>query len=242
MKSRISLTPFKGTKFIDGGENDKGYGYGANFYYSVTAVDSSNNESDLLNIVVSVPDVEAPLPPNHLKVVSKGNYLFVDCGMSPSLDANLYTLYRSEEKQKNVKLYEYKKAPFQFIDTTIVKGKKYVYSVMVTDTAGNISKTSIMDSVVFADFSPPPAPRNVNAKFINGKVELNWIKSIDFDMAGYNIYRSDYPTGTFELLNKVILTETKFTDNSGNNKFYYRIRAIDTSGNESKYDKTVSPK
>ncbi|MCF6268133.1 MAG: hypothetical protein L3J41_00285 [Melioribacteraceae bacterium] len=242
MKSRITLTPFKGNKYIDAGEEDKGFGYGAKFYYSVTTQDSSRNESDSLNIVVYVPDVEAPLPPVNFNVSSKGEFVFVDCGMSPSLDAASYILYKSESGMKEAKVTEFTEAPFQFIDTTIVKGKSYVYSVTVIDTAGNVSKTSVKDTVMFADYSPPPAPRNVKAKLVNGVVELKWVKSIDFDMAGYNVYRSDYPTGTFELLNKSIITDTTYTDNSGSKKYYYRIKAIDTSGNESKYDKTVSPK
>lgn len=242
MKSRITLTLFKGNKYIDAGEGDKGFGYGAKFYYSVTAQDSSRNESNSLNIIVYVPDVEAPLPPVNFNVSSKGDYLFVDCGMSPSLDVATYTLYRAEGDTKGAKISEFTTAPFQFVDTTITKGKSYIYSVSVIDTAGNVSKTSVKDSVVFTDFSPPPAPRNVKAKLINGKVELKWVKSIDFDMAGYNVYHSDYPTGTFELLNKNIIIETTYTDNSGSKKYYYRIKSIDTSGNESKYDKTVSPK
>ncbi len=242
MKSRINLTPFKGNKYIDAGEEDKGFGYGAKFYYSVTAQDSSRNESDSLNIIVYVPDIESPLPPTNFNVSSKGDYLFVDCGMSPSLDVATYILNRKEGDKKESKISEFTTAPFKFVDTTITKGRNYVYSVSVTDTAGNVSKTSVRDTVFFADFSPPPAPRNVKAKLVNGKVELKWVKSIDFDMAGYNIYRSDYPTGTFQLLNKNVITETTYTDNSRSEKSYYRIKAIDTSGNESNYDKTVSSK
>ncbi len=242
MKSRLNLTPFKGNIFSDTGEKDKGFGYGAKFYYTITAQDSSRNESDSLNIIVYVPDVEAPFPPVNFNVVTKGDYLFVSCGMSPSVDADKYLLYRSTTNNKKIKLSEFSKAPFSFKDTTIVKGANYIYSVSVIDTAGNISKTSVQDTIMFADFSPPPAPRNVKAKAVNGKVELTWVKSIDFDMAGYNVYRSDYPTGTFELLNKNIITKTNYADNNGNKKSYYRIKAIDTSGNESKYDKTVSPK
>ena len=242
MKSRLTLTLLKRNKYIDKGEKEKGFGYGAKFYYSITAQDSSQNESEPLKIIVYVPDIEAPLPPNYFNVSSKGDYLFVNCGMSSSLDAAKYMLYRSTTTDKEIKLSEFTKAPFQFIDTTIVKGKSYIYSVSVIDTAGNLSKTSAQDTVVFADFTPPPAPLNVKAKIVNSKVELKWIESIDFDMAGYNIYRSNYPTGTFVLLNKKIIKENRYTDNSGNKSFYYRIKAVDTSGNESKYDKTISPK
>jgi fibronectin type 3 domain-containing protein len=241
MKSRITISSHKGNSFIDEGEGN-GFGYGAKFYYSITAQDSSNNESDSISITVFIPDVEPPLPPSNLSITSKGDYILVDCGMSPSLDAKKYLLNRSELNKKEVEISNFTSAPFHFADTTIVKGVSYIYSVSVIDTANNMSKTSIKDTIVFTDYSPPPAPRNVKVKFVNNKVELKWLKSIDFDMAGYNVYRSDYPTGTFILLNNKLITETKFTDNSGSKKYYYQVKAVDTSGNESKYDKTVSPK
>ncbi|MBU0476276.1 MAG: hypothetical protein KKF62_19175 [Bacteroidetes bacterium] len=242
MKSRITLSSYKGINFIDAGDSKKGFGYGAKFYYSITAVDSSNNESDSVNIIVQIPDVEPPFAPTNFNTTSKGNYVSVDCGMSPSQDAKNYILYRAEPKMKEAKIAEFNKAPFQFIDTSIAKGRNYIYSVVVVDTAGNISISAIKDTVEFTDFSPPPAPRNVKAKVINGKVELKWVKSIDYDMNGYNIYRSDYPTGTFILLNKNVVKETKFVDLTGNKNYYYRIKAVDTSGNESNYDETISPK
>ena len=242
MKSRITLTPFKGNKYVDGGEADKGFGYGAKFYYSVTAQDSSRNESDSLNIIVYVPDNTAPFPPKNFVVKTEGSHVSVNCGMSPSLDAETYILSRALVGKKEAKLKEFKKAPFYYSDTTIVKGESYVYLVSVIDTAGNVSKTSVQDTVMFEDFSPPPAPRNVKARLVKGKVELKWVKSVDFDMVGYNIYRSNHISGTFKKINSKVITVTKFTDNGGSKKYYYRIKSIDTSGNESKYDETVSPK
>jgi fibronectin type 3 domain-containing protein len=242
MKSRITLTPFKGNKYVDGGEGDKGFGYGAKFYFSITAQDSSRNESDSLNIIIHVPDNTAPFPPKNFVIKTEGSHVSINCGMSPSLDADTYILSRALVGVKEAKLAEFKKAPFYFSDTTIVKGENYIYSVSVIDTAGNVSKTSVKDTVMFADFSPPPAPRNVKARLVNGKIELKWVKSVDFDMVGYNVYRSNHPSGTFKVINAEVITDTKFTDNSGNKKYYYRIKAIDTSGNESKYDETVSPK
>ena len=65
---------------------------------------------------------------------------------------------------------------------------------------------------------------------------------IDFDFVGFNVYRSDFPTGTFIKVNKEIVKENSFTDPLGTEKHFYRIRSVDTSGNESKYDETVSAK
>jgi hypothetical protein len=242
MKSRITLKPYKKVIYTDSGENNKGFGYGAKFYYCVTAVDSSGNESDSIKIVVSVPDIEPPLLPNDFRAENKGDYVLVSCGASPSLDANKYIIYKAELGKKKIKLAEFNKTPIYYTDTLNSKGTSYVYSVTVVDTAGNVSKASVKDSIIFKDFSPPPAPRNVKARFKNNVVKLTWVESIDFDMAGYNIYRADYPSGDYKLLNKKLIKEASFTDKTGNKNNFYRIKAVDTSGNESKYDETVSVK
>lgn len=241
MKSRITLSAIKKTSYVDAGEADKGFGYGAKFYYSVTAVDSSNNESDSLNIIVSIPDIEAPDVPNYFSTKLKGDFLFVDCGMSPSLDASVYTLHRETNKKK-IQLAQFNKAPFQYKDTTLVKGETFVYLVSVTDTAGNVSLSTVNDTIIYKDFTPPPAPRNVKARVSANGVKITWVRSVDFDMTGYNIYRSDYPTGTFEKINKSLIINTEFIDKVGSKKNYYRVKAVDTSGNESKYDKTIPAK
>jgi fibronectin type 3 domain-containing protein len=241
MKSRITLRSIKNTSYVDEGTEGKGFGYGANFYYSITAVDSSNNESEKLNIFVNVPDIEAPKPPNYLSTKLKGDHLFLSCGMSSSTDAFLYKLYRSEKKDQTL-MGEFSKAPFMYKDTSLKKGVEYIYSVSVIDTAGNVSETTINDTIIYRDYTPPPAPRNVKALFSSNGVKITWVRSVDYDMAGYNIYRSDYPSGSFKIINKSVITDTEFMDVIGTKKNYYRVKAIDTSGNESKYDKTIITK
>ena len=242
MKSRITLKAIKETKYLDSGEKNQGFGYGGTFFYTLVAQDSSGNESDSLNLTIYVPDVEAPLPPTNFTANNKGDYVFIDCGMSPSPDADKYLLYKALFGKKDMKIGEFNKAPIHFVDTVATKGKSYIYSIAVIDTAGNISKVNAKDSIIFRDFSPPPAPRNIKARLQKGSVKLSWVKSIDFDMFGYNVYRSDYPTGEYKLLNKKPITEISYIDKSGNEKYFYRVRAVDTSGNESKYNETISVK
>ncbi len=242
MKSRITLTPFVGNTYIDKGENNKGFGYGGKFYYLISAQDSSGNESDSLKLTVFVPDVEAPLPPSDFNLDNKGDYVFVTCGMSPSLDADKYILSKGLLGKEDSIIAKFDKAPFSFVDTISTKGNSYFYSVSVIDTAGLISKETAKDTIMFSDFSPPPAPRNVRARLKEGKVLLTWVESIDYDMMGYNVYRSNLPTGDYKLLNKHLLTETSYTDEGGSKDYFYRVRAVDSSENESKYDETVPVK
>ncbi|NOX17330.1 MAG: hypothetical protein GXO87_03500 [Chlorobi bacterium] len=237
---RITPLTIAETAYADSGYKKTGFPYGGSFIYKISAVDSAGNESGKISVPVKVPDEEPPLIPSNFNLINKkGLYVEVLVSSSPSLDAEKYLIFKSEPGKKNNLLTKSNEAPFSFRDTSVVKGKTYVYSVVVVDTAGNKSEPTA-DTLFFKDSVPPPAPRNAIAKLINGKVELKWGRSIDFDLAGYNVYRSDHPTGTFVKLNDKPIAETKYIDATGSGKNYYRIRAVDTSGNESKFHKTVS--
>jgi len=237
---RIINAPTMTTTFIDSGYKKDGFAFGGKFIYKLTSVDSSQNESEKITLIVYAPDVKAPEPPLNFNVKNfKGRYVELYCGGSPSLDSDIYTIFKSTEEKKDKKLVEFSKTPFVYKDTSVIKGKVYIYYASVIDTSGNKSNSTKKDSIFFRDFSPPPKPRYVNAKVVGSKVVIEWNRAIDFDFAGYNVYRSDYPTGTFIKLNDKPIAETKYIDATGSEKNYYRIRAVDTSGNESKFHKTV---
>ncbi len=58
--------------------------------------------------------------------------------------------------------------------------------------------------------------------------QLNWTASIDNNIIGYNVYRSDTITGTFVKLNSTILNTTAYTDNAVTNAVnsVYMVRAV----------------
>ncbi|NOX17910.1 MAG: hypothetical protein GXO87_06475 [Chlorobi bacterium] len=241
---KLTDLPLKSTTYVDSGYAGRGFVNGGNIYYKVAAFDSSRNLSEMVEFTAYLPDKDKPFPPGNFSLQNyEGRYVEVYCGMSPSLDAVKYQVFRKEEnKPEAKKMGTFEKVPVYYRDTSVVKGIKYIYYAVAIDTVGNVSEPSPADTILFKDFSPPPAPRDIMAKNSNGKVELSWGVVIDFDMAGYNVYRSDFPTGTFQKINNKVITETKFVDNSGNKNYFYRIKAVDTSGNESEYDKTVAPR
>ena len=241
---RLTHIPIKETTYVDSGYKDRGFVNGGLIYYKIAAMDSSRNLSKMVELTAVLPDKDNPKPPTNFTLKNyEGRYVEVYCSMSPSLDADKYEIFRKEENKPDEKsLAIFDKAPVYYRDTSVVKGVAYYYYSVAIDTAGNRSLPSKTDTIRFRDYSPPRAPRNIHAKYSNGKVELKWGEVVDFDMAGYNIYRSDFPTGTFTKLNDSPVKETSYTDNGGLKKYFYRIKAVDTSGNESKFDKTVAPK
>ncbi len=241
---KLTDLPLKATTFVDSGYKGRGFVNGGNIYYKIAAVDSSRNLSKLVEFTAFLPDKDKPVPPENFSIQNNdGRYVEVYCGVSPSLDAVKYEIFRKEANKKEAKkLGVFDKVPVYYRDTSVIKGINYIYYAVAIDTVGNVSEPSRTDSIFFKDFSPPPAPRDILAKDLNGKVEITWGKVTDFDMVGYNIYRSDFPTGTFKKINDKVIIDTQYVDNTGNKNYFYRIKAVDTSGNESEYDKTVAPK
>jgi hypothetical protein len=82
----------------------------------------------------------------------------------------------------------------------------------------------------------PPAPTNLTATSVAHPV-LDWTGVTYPTLAGYNVYRSTSPTGTYTKLTATPVTTTTFTDNDSTpvgTPLYYRVTAVDnTSGNES---------
>jgi fibronectin type 3 domain-containing protein len=237
---RLMGYPINETTFIDSGYSNRSFNYGETLHYFVSTVDSSRNESEKIYLKVEVPDVEPPVLPTNIRVETKnGIYAIIKSNPSVSKDVAKYFIYKREEKGKQSIYKEFNKAPISLRDSTVKKGNSYFYAISVVDSVGNKSEMSDEVEIFIKDSNAPPAPRNIRAKLIDGKVTLSWGKVVDFDLAGYNVYRSSSPSGTYILLNKELITELSFKDQSKNKEKFYRIRSVDTSGNESKYEKSV---
>lgn len=238
---RIVTHLIKTASYVDSGYQGSGLTPGGRFVVGVSAVDGSNNESEKLIGEIKIADNERPLPPSSISLKNNdGNYIEVSTGTSPSLDVALYHLFRYENK-KPVLICESHSAINKFVDTAIMKGKSYSYYVTAIDTSKNESEP-IRDSVLARDFSSPPNTRNISASIINNGVRLEWERVIDYDFAGFNVYRSELPNGIFIKINSAPVKELNYFDKSGAQNSYYKILSLDSSGNESFQQEAVQPK
>jgi parallel beta-helix repeat protein len=93
-----------------------------------------------------------------------------------------------------------------------------------------------------ADTTPPGAPTGLHATAGDGQVALGWNANTEPDLAGYNVYRSTSQTGSYTKQNSSILTLTALTQTGlvNGTTYWYRVSALDKSGNESPQSAAVS--
>ena len=88
---------------------------------------------------------------------------------------------------------------------------------------------------VTTDLIPPAAPIGLAASPYSGGVSLAWNANTEPDLAGYNLYRSTTMGGPYTKVNAMLITVLNFSDNGLTNgtPYYYVLRAVDASSNES---------
>lgn len=221
------------TSYIDRGDSSHSLTAGGRHFYSVVALDTLSLQSKATGAWVTLPDVEAPLPPG--KVIARnhlGREIQITWNASQSVDVAMYQLSRLADRDTTVLDTIQASEKRYYRDVSMVKGAAAAYCVTAIDTAGNRSVPSISDPVLLRDFDPPTTPAHVTAVLGKSSVHIAWEPAGDFDLAGYNVYRSTLPTGVMTKLNDKPLTALEFVDASGRLNNWYCIRSVDTSGNE----------
>jgi hypothetical protein len=102
------------------------------------------------------------------------------------------------------------------------------FDLMLTDAVGRTWAKTI-------DFVPPAAPDSVGFMSTPDMIALTWLPNVEPDMAGYIVYRSDSSGTGFERQSfELLRTGTRFVDDglAIGSQFYYRVAAVDSSGNE----------
>ncbi len=129
-------------------------------------------------------------------------------------------------------------------DTQFDFGKTYVYVVRsVTTASGNPIESSDSEPLVLipADTFPPATPQEVaTAVLVNPssgstEVDLSWSINAEPDLAGYRVYRSEQQEDQGQLITPDLLPSPAYRDTSvaPGHAYWYRVTAVDRSGNES---------
>jgi hypothetical protein len=131
-----------------------------------------------------------------------------------------------------------------YTDAMFEFGHIYTYSVR-TVTPGGAGMVESADSnlitVEAKDVFPPAPPQNAVPVFVPAapdmpaNVDITWAINAEPDLAGYIVYRSEQPDAPGQRITPELLPVPAFRDMSimAGRTYYYRIAAVDRSGNES---------
>ena len=207
------------------------------YYYVVTAVDSSGNESLLSAEVNATPeDVTPPAAPTTLAAVAGENLVTLDWTANTESDLSGYNVYQAGTAggpytQVNAVLV----TDVSYVDTGLTNDVAYYYVVTAVDSSGNESLLSVEVNATPEDVTPPAAPTTLAAVAGENLVTLDWAANTETDLAGYNVYQAVTAGGPYTQVNAVLVTDVSYVDTGLTNDvaYYFVVTAVDSSGNES---------
>jgi hypothetical protein len=114
----------------------------------------------------------------------------------------------------------------------LIEGNLYYVGLSVLDQEGYESLIVERSAVPF-EF--PFAPEGFTANPLWQQVELLWFNNREYDLYGYNLYRSAIEGQLGTKLNQNILQDTSYVDAAAGNGiyYYYTVKAVDSLLNES---------
>jgi fibronectin type 3 domain-containing protein len=223
------------------------------FWYYVTALDESDNESRESPIVqVFREDKTPPAAPQQLEAVGTDDGIELKWAANGEKDLRGYLVERTTRiKGRGDKAVA--EGPFfkehvdpltepHYLDPVPKKSQsRYAYRIIALDNAWNESLPSEAVIARMPDHTPPGKPVLTDAVLDKGVVTLHWQPSIEEDLAGFRVYRARLgggkETAKFTPLSEKLAAPDviQFEDRPKGvgETFGYYITALDESDNES---------
>ncbi len=187
------------------------------------------------------PDTNPPSPPQGLYIYFAGDGMVILIWQSNrEPDLAFYKIYRGVDSLNFS--YIGKANENMFTDKGLDYDTTYYYYVTAVDNSGNESEPSSIVSAKPVNIYPPERPYGLTVNAHNDPdgiyFDLSWYKNPDGDIKFYKIFRSQTPNFSVADSNFVGISPVNFyrdTFNlSINQRYYYKIVAVDKGGLESK--------
>lgn len=155
-------------------------------------------------------------------------------------DATSYRLYRGTEADFDTTgAFYLALSEMEYIDEDVTPGQPYHYRVAaIGEAPDDVLALSASDHARPQDQTPPPAPQQPTGAGGFYEASLSWEAVSSDDLDGYHVYRSQQSFTEATPSNRItttILDTTGFVDTAvlDEKRYFYRITAMDTHGNES---------
>jgi fibronectin type 3 domain-containing protein len=223
---------------------------GTRYYLRITAVDSAGNESAYSNEVSAMPSAgnAAPSAPISLVVTDSSSWtITIKWRKNNEADFLRYRVYRSIAPSPATKVDSTTAGVSDTSKTFtgLSNGIRYYFRISAVDSAGNESGYSNEVNAAPADRVAPGAPQNlVVTDSTSTKIGIKWRKQSDADFLRYRIYRGTSSSTTTRVDSTTggatADTSKTFTGLTNGTRYYLRVTAVDSSGNESAYSNEVN--
>jgi fibronectin type 3 domain-containing protein len=215
--------------------------YGLTYFYRVTAVDNSENESPFSEIASAMPvDTIPPAIPANITATAGDRQVILEWDYNNEPDLGGYNVYRSLTSGSGYILTASDVTVSNYTDT-VANGSTYYYVVTSVDTGNLESAYSSQVSAFPRDYIAPAAPTGLKATTVNSQYILDWNDNTEYDLSHYKVYRSPSSGGPYSIIKNNQVTST-YTDTNvvPGTPYYYVVTAVDTSTNESPYSNQVA--
>jgi uncharacterized protein len=223
---------------------------GKTYFYKLSGLDVFTNESELSKEYrIKIADLTPPKAPDTVSFVIKDFEVTLSWKYD-HLPKNIKEFNILRSRNMNDIMAPVNKSPLNnnqlnYSDKVPVLNRVYYYAVEVKDFNNNISTSSVI-IVNVPDAIAPLAPVIISAIGDTGKVYLTFAKPPEDDFRGFKIYRSLTPLDDdFMLLTPDLHPGLKYIDTiqkTSQVPYYYKIQALDSAFNESKYSNIVKVK
>jgi hypothetical protein len=199
------------------------------YFYRVSAVDKTKNESQFSNIIkIQLPDATPPKQPFIISYLSYTNKIVLEWNKIVVYDFNHYNIYRKVGK----KLKRLNNKPIflvTFTDTKPLKGENQ-YIITAVDKSGNESTKTKTKKILLKD-NIPVKIENFKLSKVKDGVKISFTCK-DSDYAGFKLFRSSGKILNYFNISNFVKSKS-FIDKttSKNTKYFYMIKAYDKAGN-----------
>lgn len=191
-----------------------------------------------------IGDEEAPAAPTGLAAVAGDTQVSLGWSDNGEIDFNHYRVYRATVSGGPYTLTASLGAS-EYLATGLSNGTTYYFVVTAVDTFGYESFESSEVSATPAapaggDVTPPAVPTGLATTPGDRQVVLNWNDVADADFASFKVYRSLTSGGVYTHIATRTVSDYVDIGLTNSTTYFYKVSAVDTSGNESALSAVVS--
>lgn len=204
---------------------------GTTYDYAVTAVDSSNNESDKSNTLTIAYNPASTLSAPVLSDATVTSSTAPELSWGAVSGATSYTVYRGETSGSETSLAT-NLTSTTYEDDAALAGVTYFYTVTATDSSGESPQSNEV-SIVAPGLSSYPTNIVATASTTTGEIDLTW--DAVQGATGYNIYQTDSSTDSSPLSTSAIATDVSGTSYSvtgltTGTTYYFTVSTVNANG------------